>query len=277
MNTETKFKKNIKKITTILLCLCVLISVVYIVKQFGILYKKNNTEKQNKLHILEYTIKHNEITIKKLQNDNTTLQNTAVSLSEKIELIQTELNSLKNYIYKLEQQNPINSEKNLQTMILLNKIQKLYYSNKNFTEELKHLKILTKNKPNLTELVDELEKYKISKNDIQNIAKVFKDEYKTNLLVIKSDKKQNIFKEILSNNIKIRKINVKTDNIDNKSVLIKKIEDAMVVGDFVNMGDLLKNSEYCENVFINTCEIIDRIVNFDKIVSELMDNIVINN
>lgn len=277
MNTEKKSKKYIKKIVIILLCLCVFIGIILIIKHFGILYTKNNTKKQNEVEIIKSTVNNNKTIIQKLQTDNITLQYTTVSLNEKIELLQTELNSLKNYIYKLEQQNPINSEKNLQIMILLNKIQKLYYSNKNFTEELEYLKTLTKNKLNLAELVNELEKYKISKNDVKKVTEVFKNEYKTNLLVEKSNKKQNIFKEILTNNIKIRKINVVKDDVDNKNVLIKKVEDAIINGDFVGVSDLLKNDGYCSNVFKNTCEIVDRIISFDEIVSKLIDNIVIDN
>ena len=276
MNSEKKSKKYIKKIVVILLCFCIIIGCVIVIKQFGMLYKKNNNEKQNEIEILKSTVDNNKIIIKKLQNDNIVLQNTTVSLAEKVDLLQTELSSLKNYIYKLEQQNPINSEKNLQIMILLNKIQKLYYSNKNFTEELEYLKTLTKNKLNLAELVNELEKYKISKNDVKKVTEVFKNEYKTNLLGEKSDKKQNIFKEILTNNIKIRKINVEKDDKDNKSVLIKKVEDAIITGDFVNVIDLLKNDGYCDKIFKDTCELISRIVVFDDIVNKLMDNVVEN-
>ena len=269
---EKKSKKYTKKIIILLLCLCVFLGIFFTVKHFGLLYKKGNIEYENKLQVLQ---NDNKIILNKLQNDNIFLQNTTASLTEKLESLQVELQSLKNYISKLEQQNPVNSEKNLQIMILLNKIQKLYYTNKNFSEELEQLKVLTKNRNGLNELVIKLEEYKISKNDLKNITETFKNEYKTKFLTAKQDKKENIFKEIITNNIKIRKINI--DNVDDsdKSVLIRQIEDCILTNDFAGVVDLVVKNNYEKDIFESTYKIAKRIVEFDGIVDGLMDEVVV--
>lgn len=268
---EKKSKKYIKKIVILLLCLCVILGIFFIVIHFRLIHKQNTIRGKNELQILQNSFNDNKTILNKLQNDNISLQNTTLSLTEKLELLQIELQSLKNYVYKLEQQNPVNNEKNLQVMILLNKIQKLYYTNKNFNEELEQLKTLTKNRNDLDELIIKLEEYKISKNDLKNITGTFKNEYKTKFLTVNKDKKENIFKEIITSNIKIRKINA--DNIGNgdKSVLIKQIEDCIFANDFVGVIDLIVKNNYDKSVFENTYNIAKRIVEFDVVVGKLMD------
>lgn len=212
-----------------------------------------------------------DILIKSIQEKNAILQDNIVLLNNKIEAISTEIEYLKEYISKIENQNPIYNEKNLQVMVLLNKIQQLYYTNKNFDKELDYLKSLLINKNHLIETVLKLENYKVSTNDLKLITIVFKEEYKTNLL--SKNKNNNIFKSIINENIKIRKLNNEGGQGAN-NILINDMEDAINAGNYNLVVELILQNNYQNSVFKKTYKIAQRISNFDKIIDALIREII---
>ncbi|MBO4956778.1 MAG: hypothetical protein J6C50_02995 [Rickettsiales bacterium] len=212
-----------------------------------------------------------DILIKSIQEKNAILQDNIVLLNNKIEAINAEIEYLKEYISKIENQNPIYNEKNLQVMVLLNKIQQLYYTNKNFDKELDYLKSLLINKNHLIETVLKLENYKVSTNDLKLITIVFKEEYKTNLL--SKNKNNNIFKSIINENIKIRKLNNEGGQGAN-NILINDMEDAINAGNYNLVVELILQNNYQNTVFKKTYNIAQRISNFDKIIDDLTREVV---
>lgn len=224
--------------------------------------KNNNFEKKQD---------NKDILIKSIQEKNAILQDNIVLLNNKIEAISAEIEYLKEYISKIENQNPIYNEKNLQVMVLLNKIQQLYYTNKNFDKELDYLKSLLINKNHLIETVLKLENYKVSTNDLKLITIVFKEEYKTNLL--SKNKNNNIFKSIINENIKIRKLNNEGGQGAN-NILINDMEDAINAGNYNLVVELILQNNYQNSVFKKTYKIAQRISNFDKIIDALIREII---
>lgn len=224
--------------------------------------KNNNFEKKQD---------NKDILIKSIQEKNVILQDNIVLLNNKIEAINAEIEYLKEYISKIENQNPIYNEKNLQVMVLLNKIQQLYYTNKNFDKELDYLKSLLINKNHLIETVLKLENYKVSTNDLKLITIVFKEEYKTNLL--SKNKNNNIFKSIINENIKIRKLNNEGGQGAN-NILINDMEDAINAGNYNLVVELILQNNYQNSVFKKTYKIAQRISNFDKIIDALIREII---
>lgn len=224
--------------------------------------KNNNFEKKQD---------NKDILIKSIQEKNAILQDNIVLLNNKIEAISAEIEYLKEYISKIENQNPIYNEKNLQVMVLLNKIQQLYYTNKNFDKELDYLKSLLINKNHLIETVLKLENYKVSTNDLKLITIVFKEEYKTNLL--SKNKNNNMFKSIINENIKIRKLNNEGGQGAN-NILINDMEDAINAGNYNLVVELILQNNYQNSVFKKTYKIAQRISNFDKIIDALIREII---
>lgn len=224
--------------------------------------KNNNFEKKQD---------SKDILIKSIQEKNAILRDNIVLLNNKIEAISAEIEYLKEYISKIENQNPIYNEKNLQVMVLLNKIQQLYYTNKNFDKELDYLKSLLINKNHLIETVLKLENYKVSTNDLKLITIVFKEEYKTNLL--SKNKNNNIFKSIINENIKIRKLNNEGGQGAN-NILINDMEDAINAGNYNLVVELILQNNYQNSVFKKTYKIAQRISNFDKIIDALIREII---
>lgn len=224
--------------------------------------KNNNFEKKQD---------NKDILIKSIQEKNAILQDNIVLLNNKIEAINAEIEYLKEYISKIENQNPIYNEKNLQVMVLLNKIQQLYYTNKNFDKELDYLKSLLINKNHLIETVLKLENYKVSTNDLKLITIVFKEEYKTNLL--SKNKNNNMFKSIINENIKIRKLNNEGGQGAN-NILINDMEDAINAGNYNLVVELILQNNYQNSVFKKTYKIAQRISNFDKIIDALIREII---
>lgn len=205
--------------------------------------------------------------IKEIENNNSILQNSIMSLKSDIVALKAEIEYLKTNIVKIENQNPVYSENNLQITILLNKIQKLYYTNKNFSTELDYLKLLVKNRNNnLFELVNKLNEYKTFHNNVAKLNEIFTEEYKV-LLTSFNKNDSNIFKDFINDNIAIRRI----DNIDTNTVntIINNIKEEIQNNNYINAIDIIKKSNYEDSFFKNTYKILDKITAFDINIDEI--------
>lgn len=219
---------------------------------------KNNTiitELNKKIENINYNNKE-------LQNYITELENKINDYNNKILAFENNIIDLENKIVKLENANPINNERNIQIIILINKIKDLYYSNNNFINELESLKILSKNKADIYNNILKLDNFINKKSSFEN----FQTEYKN--LLVKQDK--NKIKEFINENIQIRKINPEKNDIVNKN--IKDIENYINLHQYQKALNIIKENKY-NNIFVNTVNTLNNNIEFDNIINNIVENI----
>ena len=219
---------------------------------------KNNTiitELNKKIENIDYNNKE-------LQNYITELENKINDYNNKILAFENNIIDLENKIVKLENANPINNERNIQIIILINKIKDLYYSNNNFINELESLKILSKNKADIYNNILKLDNFINKKSSFED----FQTEYKN--LLVKQDK--NKIKEFINENIQIRKINPEKNDIVNKN--IKDIENYINLHQYQKALNIIKENKY-NNIFVNTVNTLNNNIEFDNIINNIVENI----
>lgn len=219
---------------------------------------KNNTiitELNKKIENINYNNKE-------LQNYITELENKINDYNNKILAFENNIIDLENKIVKLENANPINNERNIQIIILINKIKDLYYSNNNFINELESLKILSKNKADIYNNILKLDNFINKKSSFED----FQTEYKN--LLVKQDK--NKIKEFINENIQIRKINPEKNDIVNKN--IKDIENYINLHQYQKALNIIKENKY-NNIFVNTVNTLNNNIEFDNIINNIVENI----
>lgn len=262
------FKRKKIKLKIMLITIILTIIVCYFYKNF---YIKNTAKivnassQQIKIEKVDNSIQEKEI--KQIKNDEISeLKNKLIMYEHKINDIEEEIELLKEYTKTLENQNPIYNEKNLLIVILLNKIQQYYSSNKNFINEFESLKTLIKNKPNMLELVLNLEQYANNPFNIEVLNNTFREEYRQAL--IKDNK--NFFKKFINENIQIR--NTKnTDSSDNTNKIINSIENNIKLHNFENAIYLIEENKYHDTIFKNTYKYITNINKFNNILNSIYD------
>lgn len=219
---------------------------------------KNNTiitELNKKIENINYNNKE-------LQNYITELENKINDYNNKILAFENNIIDLENKIVKLENANPINNERNIQIIILINKIKDLYYSNNNFINELESLKILSKNKADIYNNILKLDNFINKKSSFED----FQTEYKN--LLVKQDK--NKIKEFINENIQIRKINPEKKDIVNKN--IKDIENYINLHQYQKALNIIKENKY-NNIFVKTVNTLNNNIEFDNIINNIVENI----
>lgn len=219
---------------------------------------KNNTiitELNKKIENINYNNKE-------LQNYITELENKINDYNNKILAFENNIIDLENKIVKLENANPINNERNIQIIILINKIKDLYYSNNNFINELESLKILSKNKADIYNNILKLDNFINKKSSFED----FQTEYKN--LLVKQDK--NKIKEFINENIQIRKINPEKNDIVNKN--IKDIENYINLHQYQKALNIIKENKY-NNIFVKTVNTLNNNIEFDNIINNIVENI----
>ena len=219
---------------------------------------KNNTiitELNKKIENINYNNKE-------LQNYITELENKINDYNNKILAFENNIIDLENKIVKLENANPINNERNIQIIILINKIKDLYYSNNNFINELESLKILSKNKADIYNNILKLDNFINKKSSFED----FQTEYKN--LLVKQDK--NKIREFINENIQIRKINPEKNDIVNKN--IKDIENYINLHQYQKALNIIKENKY-NNIFVNTVNTLNNNIEFDNIINNIVENI----
>ena len=87
------------------------------------------------------------------------------------------------------------------------------------------------------------------------------------------NKNNNIFKSIINENIKIRKLNNEGGQGAN-NILINDMEDAINAGNYNLVVELILQNNYQNTVFKKTYNIAQRISNFDKIIDDLTREVV---
>lgn len=236
---------------------------------FCIEYSKdilNKISKDNKNNIiiteLNKKIENINYNNKELQNYITELENKINDYNNKILAFENNIIDLENKIVKLENANPINNERNIQIIILINKIKDLYYSNNNFINELESLKILSKNKADIYNNILKLDNFINKKSSFED----FQTEYKN--LLVKQDK--NKIKEFINENIQIRKINPEKNDIVNKN--IKDIENYINLHQYQKALNIIKENKY-NNIFVNTVNTLNNNIEFDNIINNIVENI----
>lgn len=263
------FKKifNIFKIfkNKIILILLLIITLSFFCIEYSkdILNKISKDNKNNTI-ITELNKKIENINYnnKELQNYITELENKINDYNNKILAFENNIIDLENKIVKLENANPINNERNIQIIILINKIKDLYYSNNNFINELESLKILSKNKADIYNNILKLDNFINKKSSFED----FQTEYKN--LLVKQDK--NKIKEFINENIQIRKINPEKNDIVNKN--IKDIENYINLHQYQKALNIIKENKY-NNIFVNTVNTLNNNIEFDNIINNIVENI----
>ena len=254
--------KIFKNKLILVLLLIITLSFFCIEYSKDILNKISKDNKNNTILIeLNKKIENIDYNNKELKNYITELENKINNYNNKILNYENKIIDLENRIIKLENTNPINNERNIQIIILINKIKDLYYSNNNFVNELESLKILSKNKPDIYNNILKLDNFLNKKSSFED----FKEEYKK--LLTKQDKK-NIIKDFINENIQIRKINPKENDNINKN--IKDIENYINLHQYKKALDIIKENNY-NNIFIKTINTLNNNIEFDNIINGVVD------
>ena len=254
--------KIFKNKLILVLLLIITLSFFCIEYSKDILNKISKDNKNNTILIeLNKKIENIDYNNKELKNYITELENKINNYNNKILNYENKIIDLENRIIKLENTNPINNERNIQIIILINKIKDLYYSNNNFVNELESLKILSKNKPDIYNNILKLDNFVNKKSSFED----FKEEYKK--LLTKQDKK-NIIKDFINENIQIRKINPKENDNINKN--IKDIENYINLHQYKKALDIIKENNY-NNIFIKTTNTLNNNIEFDNIINGVVD------
>ena len=254
--------KIFKNKLILVLLLIITLSFFCIEYSKDILNKISKDNKNNTILIeLNKKIENIDYNNKELKNYITELENKINNYNNKILNYENKIIDLENRIIKLENTNPINNERNIQIIILINKIKDLYYSNNNFVNELESLKILSKNKPDIYNNILKLDNFVNKKSSFED----FKEEYKK--LLTKQDKK-NIIKDFINENIQIRKINPKENDNINKN--IKDIENYINLHQYKKALYIIKENNY-NNIFIKTINTLNNNIEFDNIINGVVD------
>ena len=249
----------------IILILLLIITVAFFCIEYSkdILNKISKDNKNNTILIeLNKKIESINYNNKELQNHIIELENKINDYNNKILAFENNIIDLENKIIKLENTNPINNERNIQIIILINKIKDLYYSNDNFINELESLKILSKNKADIYNNILKLNNFLNKNSSFDN----FQIEYKN--LLVKQDK--NKIKEFINENIQIRKINPKENDIINKN--IKDIENYINLHQYQKALNIIKENKY-NSIFVNTVNTLNNNIEFDNIINNIVENI----
>ena len=277
------FLKNKKKILLKLFLLFIILYICFVCvtkkqiifslikDQFNFRQQQENVKIDNNIDI-DNTINQLNNSIEKIISENNKLNIKLLEIENNLNNIQTETEDLKQYINKIENQNPVYNEKNIQIIVLLNKIQNLYYNNRSFLTELDFLKLLVQSKNDLLELVLQLDIYKESE-DIEEIKIIFKQEY---IKLLNNKEKSNFFTDFINENIKIRKIN-NVDNDDVLNIIINQIENEINKNNYDNVINLIENNnlniDLKNDAFAKTFNISNKIINFNKIIDSIYKRI----
>jgi hypothetical protein len=243
-----KIGRYIKLLVSVSVSICVIFSAVFIISKV-----RENSSKIEKIRTSE-------------SNSGDILANRVKQLENTVSLMRSNIGVLESEIIKLQNQNPINNEKNIQIVILLNKILNTVYKGGDFSENIRYIKELSKSRTDIFEKVVKLEKFKVQQNQ-KDLRTVFVSEYK-NISKIDENEKNKI-KKFIDDNIKIRKIDKIEENsndniifdIENSINNFKYEEAIKIINDNNYSGNFTKTLEILIQKY-ETIVIIDDIINF---------------
>jgi hypothetical protein len=197
--------------------------------------------------VFNTNIKDNSNRIEKIEKAKKTVDTDGIILLNKIKqlennivLIRSNISVLESELVKLQNQDPVNNEKNVQIIILLNKVLNTIYRGGDFSDNIKYLKELSKNRYSIFENIVKLELFKIQQNQ-KELKSVFMNEYK-NMSEVSNDEKNKI-KQFFGDNIKIRKIG-KIEEEDSKDNIILAIENSINDFEYEKAIEIIKNNNY---------------------------------
>ena len=277
--TEIKNKKSLKQLIQqykkriLLVLIAVIFSIILFIVWFKLIYlnnkfSRNKQEKSvNNQIIIETTTKQINNLIDKvnlLSNNITSLKLENESLKDKIQTLHLELTQIKS-------QEPKNNLNNLKLLITLIKLKNNFDNGFNYNNDLKLLKIFSKNSSNsLNEMVIELE-YTIEKIKSLNIEDIFLKEMETVLSQQQQIKTNNKLLSVFYKNFSIRKIS--NFSQEDKESLDYKIQEIQQNLETKQYRYAIENIEKYNltNDFKNTVESINLLLKVNNIFNSIVD------
>lgn len=259
--TTEYFKKTIKifknKWFLGLIAILLIASVAMYCKNFFIVKKEHDFVSDLNAKINNLISINNNLSL-----EIKSLNNSLLELENKLNSYENSILTLEDRVLKIENANPINNERNIQIVILINKIKDSYYNNVNFAKEFNSLKILAKNKVDVYDNILRLENFL----NVDTSFKNFKNEYKK---LLTSPKNTGI-KKFIADNIQIRKLNNSDDSSPQIDKNLEAIESLIKTHKYEEALKIIKDNNYnmpnTEKTLINN-------IDFDNIINLVLNSI----
>ena len=254
----------------ILIIITAVIAVIACIVWFIFISPNNFRNKQEKLMDSQIITDTTEEQINSLSEKMNLLSNNIMSLKLENESLKDKIQTLQLQLTQVKAQEPENNLNNLKLLITLIKLKNNFDNGFDYNEDLKLLKIFSKNTSNsLNELVIKLE-YTLEKTQSLNIADIFLKEMETVLLQQQQTKTNNKLLSVFYKNFSIRKIgnfsqedkeslDYKTYEIQ-KNIETKQYRDAINNIEQYNLTDDFKNTMESINLLLEVNNLFNKIV-----------------